>query len=206
MAGVTRHHWFLPETPDVVGLLRRHLAVTIEGLEAFEAWAAGDEAAASTVRECEHRADEAKREVRAALTVAFITPLEPEDLFTLSRGIDRIINESKDTVRESEVMRCPPDTAVAEMAARLLEAARDLDRALAGLGSDAAGATAAADAAVKARRRLEHVYRTAMAALVEADDLREVTARRELYRRCSRIGEAVVDVAERVEYALLKES
>lgn len=38
------------------------------------------------------------------------------------------------------------------------------------------------------------------------DDLREVTARRELYRRCSRIGETVVDVAERIQYAVVKES
>lgn len=198
--------WFLPETPDVVGLLRRHLAVTIEGLEAFVSWSRGDEAAASAVREFEHRADEAKHDMHAALTTAFITPLEPEDLYALSRGIDRIINEAKDTVRESEVMRCPPDEAVASMAAALLEATRDLNNAVARLGSTSTGATDAAHAAIKARRRLERVYRSAMAALVEEEDLREVTARRELYRRCSRIGETVVDVAERVEYALLKES
>jgi hypothetical protein len=45
-----------------------------------------------------------------------------------------------------------------------------------------------------------------MATLLEVDDLREVTARRELYRRCSRIGEAIVEVAERVGYAAAKES
>jgi hypothetical protein len=67
-------------------------------------------------------------------------------------------------------------------------------------------ASEAADAAVKCDRHLEHVYRVAMAALLETDDLREVTARRELYRRCSRIGETVVDVAERVRYAVVKES
>ena len=31
-------------------------------------------------------------------------------------------------------------------------------------------------------------------------------ARRELYRRCSQLGETVVDVAERVVYAVMKES
>jgi hypothetical protein len=31
-----------------------------------------------------------------------------------------------------------------------------------------------------------------------------VTARRELYRRCARIGDGVVDVAERVVYTELK--
>jgi len=67
-------------------------------------------------------------------------------------------------------------------------------------------ASAAADAAVKCDRRVERVYRAAMGALLEVDDLREVTGRRELYRRCSRIGETVVDVAERIQYAVVKES
>ena len=34
--------WFLPETPDVLGLLRAQIAVTLEGLDAFAAWAGGD--------------------------------------------------------------------------------------------------------------------------------------------------------------------
>jgi hypothetical protein len=63
VAGVRRpQHWFLPEVPDVLGLLRRQLAVTVEGMDAFAAWAVGDPSAADTVRACEHRADAAKRE------------------------------------------------------------------------------------------------------------------------------------------------
>jgi hypothetical protein len=45
-----------------------------------------------------------------------------------------------------------------------------------------------------------------LAQSLEGDDLREVMARRELYRRCPRIGESTVDVAERVLYAGVKES
>jgi hypothetical protein len=37
------------------------------------------------------------------------------------------------------------------------------------------------------------------------EDRSERIARRELYRRCSRIGEMVVDVAECVVYAVVKE-
>jgi hypothetical protein len=36
--------------------------------------------------------------------------------------------------------------------------------------------------------------------------MRERISRRELYRRCSRIGERVIDVAERVIYAVMKAS
>ena len=39
-----RHRWFLPETPDVLGMLREQTAITIEGMEALVAWADGDRA------------------------------------------------------------------------------------------------------------------------------------------------------------------
>jgi uncharacterized protein Yka (UPF0111/DUF47 family) len=197
--------WFLPETPDVLGLLRAQIAVTIEGMTAFADWASGDSKAEAAVREFEHRADAAKRELHGALRTAFVTPLEPEDLFSLSRGIDRIINQAKDAVRESEVMGCPPDRALAEMAALLADGVRSLDAAVAGLAPGAHGSTANAEAAIKAARRVERVYRAAMAHLLNVDDLREVMARRELYRRGARIAESVVEVAERIHYAIVKE-
>jgi len=199
-------HWFLPDTPDVLGQLRRQFALTIEGMDAFAAWAGGDAAAGDVVRDCEHRADAARHALRAMLRDAFVTPLEPEDLFALSTGVDRIINAAKDLVRESEVMAFPPDRPLVDMAALLAAAVRDLDLALARLASRAGGADAAADAAIKGDRRLERVYRAAMAELVAVDDARDVMARRELYRRGARIGEAVVDVAERIQYAIVKQS
>jgi uncharacterized protein Yka (UPF0111/DUF47 family) len=201
-----RRRWFLPESPDVLGLLRRQLAVTIDGMDAFAAWAGGAADAAARVREHEHEADAARRELHERLRDAFVTPLEPEDLFALSRGLDRILNQAKDLVRESEVMDCAPDEPLADMAVLLASSARELDQAVARLAPSGGDATGAADAAIKHVRRLERVYRTAMARLLEVDDLREVTARRELYRRCSRMGEAAVDVAERVLYAAVKES
>jgi uncharacterized protein Yka (UPF0111/DUF47 family) len=199
-------HWFLPEAPDVLRQLRFQVAITIEGFDAFAAWAAGDPAAADAVRAAEHRADTAKRDLQQQLRSAFVLPLEPEDVFALSRGIDSLLNGAKDTVGESEVMACPPDVAMARMASLLARAIREVDAAVALLGRGHDSAVPAADAAVKDERRLEKEYRAAMAALLELDDLREVTARRELYRRCARIGDGVVDVAERVVYAELKGS
>jgi hypothetical protein len=45
-----------------------------------------------------------------------------------------------------------------------------------------------------------------MADLLRIGDRNERIARRELYRRFSQLGETVVDVAERVVYAVMKES
>jgi uncharacterized protein len=198
--------WFLPETPDVLGMLGRQMELTVEGIDALAEWAQGDLAKAEVVRACEHRADVSKRELQQALVVAFTTPLEPEDIFALSRGLDWILNHAKDAVRESEVMGLPPDTAIAEMTALLAASVRSLATAFDELGAGGEGAMAAADAAVKSERRLERVYRKAMASLLEDGDLRRVTGMRELYRRFSRLGDLVVDVAERVWYALVKEA
>jgi uncharacterized protein Yka (UPF0111/DUF47 family) len=202
----TKRYWFLPDTPDVLGMLRAQIAVTIRGMDALSAWAHGDAGAAQQVRDLEHEADDRKRELQLALVEAFTTPYDAEDLYTLGRGVDWILNLSKDAVRESEVMSCPPDAHVAEMAALLREGVGHIDDAVAALQERRADATVAADAAIKTERNIERVYRKAMAELLELDDLREVTARRELYRRFSRIAELLTEVAERVWYAVIKEA
>jgi uncharacterized protein Yka (UPF0111/DUF47 family) len=204
---VTRHRWFLPETPDVLAMLRNQTTITIEGMAALLAWSRGDPDAADRLRECEHRADDQKRELRAALTVAFTTPLEPEDIFELSTELDRVLNSAKNTVREAEVMHTGPDQAISEMAAELAVGLRDLNQAFEQLAAGArAEATEAADRAAKSQSRVEKVYRQAMSALVTVVDLREVAAKRELYRRLARTSDDLREVAERVWYSVLKES
>jgi len=202
---VKMRHWFLPESPDVIGILREQFSVTVAGVDAMVAWAHGDVTKADVVRELEHQGDEQKRELEMALTTAFTTPLEPEDLYTLSRGIEWILNLTKDLVRESELMACPPDPPLAEMCTRIAESVHLLAEAIDGLEAKSGEATEKANGALRAERQIEKVYRDAMAALLDVSDLREVTARRELYRRVARMGEVVVDVAERVWYAVVKE-
>jgi len=201
-----RRRWFLPDAPDVLGLLRGQLAVTIEGFDAFQAWTEGDPAAAERLREREHAGDAAKRELLGALRAAFVTPLEPEDAFALSRGIDRLLNSARDLVNESEAMACPPDARMAKMVGFVRGALTHLEAAVGALGGDGDAATEAADAAIREVRRLERAYYEGMAVLLRVGDRNERIARRELYRSCARLGETVVDVAERVIYAVMKES
>lgn len=210
--------WFLPHDADVLGKLQGQMAVTIEGMEAFANWAAGETEDAEQVRAFEHAADDAKRAVRVALRDAFVTPISPEDIFILSQLLDKVLTASKDVVREAEVMDMPPDTPMAEMAERLREGTEHLARAFDAIaakrGEDGhRAATEAADDATKSARRMEKVYRRAMSDLLEVEaqdtperaDLREVMGRRELYRRLSRIASTMADVADRVWYAAVKE-
>ena len=205
-----KRNWFLPGNPNVLDMLCRQAAVTCEGMAALVDWANAIPDAAQRVRDLEHQADDVKRELRLALTNAFITPIDAEDLYVMSERLDAVLNGAKDTVRESEVMGIPPDGAVAAMATLLAEGAGYLATAFERLDPDkrgklSASATEAADAAVKSQRRLERAYREAASALLKVDDLREVMGRRELYRRFSRVSETLVEAADRVWYATVKE-
>jgi hypothetical protein len=203
---MSRARWFLPETPDVLGLLRAQLAVTIEGVDALVAWANGDQSAADALRDAERRGDIAKRALLGTLRAALVTPLEPEDVFALSRGIDWILDYARDLVSESDAMASPPDPVIAEMVRLLRDAVLHIDRALGHLGSDDEAATETADAAIESERELERTYYRGMAALLDVEDRSERIARRELYRRSERIGEAVIEVSERIVYAVVKQS
>ena len=103
-----------------------------------------------------------------------------------------------------EVIGVPPDGFIAAMASELASGARHAKLAFAALVDDHDGATAAADAATKSVRRVEHIYRDAMSKLLDLDELREVMGSRELYRRCSRMGDDLERVADRVWYAVVK--
>jgi len=187
-------------------MLGQQAEITVEGVDALSAWAAGEADAADRLRGREHRADERKRELRMALTEAFSTPLEPEDIFELSRGLDEILNGAKNIVGEAEAMDTGPDPAMAVMAAELAAGTRRVREALTLMaGGDRDAATRVADRAVADQRQLQHTYRTAMSALIDVEDIREIAARRELYRRLARTGDELVRVAERVWYSVLKE-
>ena len=204
-----RGRWFLPETPDVIGMLQQQAEVTASGMTAFAAWAAGDASRADEVRAAEHECDDLRRQLVDAVREAFTTPLEPEDLFQLSRDLDRVINGAKDTVRESEAMQFPPDAAASEMAVLLVEGVvhiRDAFDRLDGRRDRRGLATESADAAVKSQRQLERVYRRAMGELLEVSDIRVVLGSRELYRRMTTMSDDVVSVADRIWYSRVKES
>jgi uncharacterized protein Yka (UPF0111/DUF47 family) len=202
---MTRGRWFLPETPDVIGQLRRQAHSMVRGMDAFAAWAHGEEGGLEALRESRRESDAAKRELLNGLRAAFVTPVEPEDAFTLSRGMDRIIGHTLDLVGEAEVMESPPDAGVGQMADLLAQAVRKVEEAIAQMNSDSDAATAAADEALETERVVAQAYYQGMAALLEVEDMRERISRRELYRRCARIGEGIVDVAERIQYAIVKQ-
>jgi uncharacterized protein Yka (UPF0111/DUF47 family) len=197
--------WFLPYTPDLLGMVLEQCQITCRGMSAFVRWSSGDLEQSEAVRTHEHKADDARRKLLRELRAAFSTPFDAEDIYELSERLDEVLNGAKNAVRESEIIDIPPDPAMEEMAGHLQTGVQHLYDALAALRDDPDAATEEADAAIKCERDLEHSYRRAMSDLLAEDDHKILAGKRELYRRYARIGESLVRVGHRVWYTVVKE-
>lgn len=198
--------WFLPETPDVLATLHEQAAVTRQGMSAFVAWAAGDTAQADVLRQAEHDADDVRRRLAQQLRNAFTTPVDQEDLFTLSERLDTVINMAKNVVREAELLGVDPTPITGRLADEALAGVDNLAAAFDALLDDPDVPTARADAATKCGRHMEKLYARGILEVSSLADFHEAVAMREHYQRCLRIGEAIELVADRIWYAVVKEA
>ena len=104
-------------------MLREQMKVTCQGMDAFVQWAGGDASADRRARPASTQADEKKRALWNGLRDAFTTPIDAEDLYTLSALLDTVLNGAKDIVREVEAARVRrPTVPSAEMAVDLWRA------------------------------------------------------------------------------------
>ena len=100
-----------------------------------------------------------------------------------------------------------PDAGNREMAGLLVDAAGQIDEAIGHLGSDGDRATAAADAAIQTARQLQHAYYQRDGRAARGRDT-ATSASRAASSTAAASGSAtiVIDVAERIVYAVVKES
>lgn len=203
-----RRWWWrrlLPAARDVIGLLVDQGELTVTGVAAFNAWSHGGGAdAAAAVRAAQHEAYHARRELLSALQAALSTPVDQEDIYALSERVDRILTEARNTVREAEVLGWMPDAYAGRMGDRLAEGTSALVAGFRLLIKDPEEAGRRADAASDAVHHVEGEYREAMSVLIQVEDLRAVLAAQGLYRRYLGMAEAVVALADRLWFVVLR--
>ena len=92
---------FKPRQDKFLRMLIEQAAKTLEGMEALEDYMKNaNEEAAKRVTRAEKEADEVRRILIDELLHTFITPIDREDIFALSRAIDDIIDYGYSTVDE----------------------------------------------------------------------------------------------------------
>src|ERR1019366_10257115 len=81
----------------------------------------------------ENQADELRRTLIEAINRTFVTPLDREDIFALSRAIDDMVDYAKTTVEEMLLFKVDSNGHLMKMAEALYQASKHITLAVAGL-------------------------------------------------------------------------
>jgi predicted phosphate transport protein (TIGR00153 family) len=148
-----------------------------------------DPVASALLSSKEKEADEARRILIDELNKTFITPFDREDIFSLSRTIDDVLDYAYSTVSEMEILKVEPTEYMQKMASILRDAAYELLMAVDRLEHHPGVANDHAQRAKSLENRVEEVYREALADLFSGvEDIQHVIRMlksREVYRHLS---------------------
>lgn len=182
---------FKPRPDRFMQLLAEQSAKTLEGMEALQNFMEGkkSEEAAKLVEKAEKEADEVRRILIDELNRTFITPIDREDIFALSRAIDDIIDYGYTTVGEMVLLRVEPNQHLVEMVSLLKDGAEEIHLGVLRLKDHPGVASEHAMRAKALENRVESVYREAIAELFQGpqdvEHIVEMLKLRELYRHLS---------------------
>jgi uncharacterized protein len=196
--------------PDrFIELLIQQAEVTVQGMEGLVAYMQDHpDDAANQVRKTEKEADEVRRILVDELNHTFVTPLDREDIFTLSRTIDDMLDYAYSTVDEMEILHVVPNPYLQRMASLLRDAAEEIRMAMLRLKDHP---NVANDHAVRAKaleNRMEGVYREAIAALFQGpqdvEHIVQMLKLREIYRHLSNAADRGDEAANVISDVVVK--
>lgn len=161
-------------------------------------------------RQVEKNADEVRRILTDELNQTFVTPMDREDIYALSRSIDDLIDYTYSTVEEMEVLEVEPDPALREMASVLHDAATEIHLALQRLEDHPGVAYEHAMRAKALENRVERLYRKSIAALFQGpkdvEHIMDMLKHREVLRHLSNAADQGDNAADIISDIVVKQT
>ncbi|MGP3961518.1 DUF47 domain-containing protein [Nonomuraea sp. 3N208] len=156
------------------------------------------------MRSIEHLGDEERARLVDELKTALVTPIDPEDLFRLSRSIDDVLDSLRDFVRESHLYRVPDQIRFSPLLDQVIVGIDALENAVRGLASRPSGVAVDALEAKKAGGAIRRMYQYEISRIFSGELTADVMKERELVRRLEIVGVAIGDAADAIADGAMK--
>ncbi len=130
----------------------------------------------------EEEADEVRRQLISHLNKTYITPIDREDLFHLSRLLDEIIDYIKTSVDEIHLFKIMPNEDLIKITSTLLEMTNHLFDAISNMERDEKASTAAAYKVKHLENVIDSLTKHAYATIFESDDYKMIFKYAEIYK------------------------
>jgi predicted phosphate transport protein (TIGR00153 family) len=202
---------FKPRPNNFLRLLQDQASLTLKGMELLKEYMNNqDPAVARQLTDTEKEADEVRRILIDELNRTFVTPLDREDIFALSRAIDDVLDYAYSTADEMEILNVPPTPYTQRIASLLRDAAYEIDMAVQRLRDHPGVANEHAQRAKALENRVEDVYREAVAdlfsGLEDIGQVAEMLKMREVCRHLSNAADRGDEAANVIANIILKMS
>ncbi|MDP4501507.1 DUF47 domain-containing protein [Nonomuraea turcica] len=156
------------------------------------------------MRSIEHLGDEERARLIDELKTALVTPIDPEDLFRLSRSIDDVLDSLRDFVRESHLYQVPDQIRFSPLLDQVIVGIDALESAVRGLAARPSGVAADALEAKKAGGAIRRMYQYEISRIFSGELTADVMKERELVRRLEIVGMAIGDAADAIADGAMK--
>lgn len=156
----------------------------------------------------EHKADEARYRLVNELNRSFVTPIDREDLFAVSRAIDDVIDLAHSTINEMTILNIAPNAHLRAMAEILQCGAVEIHEAIQHLGNEPHRATTHTLRVRSISTQMESLYAEALSALFETpgslDDIVDIMKLMEMYRHMFRAVRSAKQASDIISDILIK--
>jgi uncharacterized protein len=181
---------FQRKPDNFLKLLCEQAEFTLQGLEQLELYMQNqDIAAAKGVTSAEKEADEVRRILIDDLNRTFVTPIDREDIFALSRAIDDVLDYAYSTVDEMDILEVKSTPNLYRISSLLKDSGKELLMAVRRLSDHPGVAAEHAKRAKALENQVENLYREAIAELFKGPEeckyIIEMLKLREVYRHLS---------------------
>jgi len=192
-------------------LIEQQAEVTLEGLKLLCKYVEEQEPEiAEQLALKEKEADEVRRILIDELNRTFVTPFDREDIFTLSRTIDDVLDYANSTVSEMEILKVSSTPYLRRIASLLKDAAYEIHQAVLRLRNHPGVAIDHAQRAKALENRVEAVYREALADLFSGPEsiqhVMEMLKMREVYRHLSNAADRGDEAANVIADIVVKQT
>jgi hypothetical protein len=144
-----------------------------------------------------------RHELEDKLIRSFSTPFDRQDIYSISRQMDYILNFSKETAKEMNAFSVQADKTILAMARSLLSGTECISRGIRNLNSDKDAVEEEIRHARDAYHVIEEEYITGMTELLKTNDAMRALRTREIYHHLRDAGRAMRDTLDILHNAVI---
>ena len=193
-----------PREYDFHAMLEAQADRTVAGVRSFANWLeTSPQSNPVHLQEIEMEVDHMRHAMEEKLISSFSTPFDRQDIYSISRRMDYILNFALETAKEMYAFGVPPDPYIHAMTGYLLSGTACIARGVHALDGDKARVEEEIRHAREVYNALEDRYILGMAVLLKTSDAMQAIRTREIYHHLRDAGRAMRDTLDILHNAVI---